>query len=108
MINSSKKACIMSAGFVEVNENDFQALFVNTKTPPVNMVPLDHYDYIEAPDGIEFSRLFRVTYQYTKEGGSMRYHVLEWHQIQVKNHCKQSMKNQIDGISALREFLVPN
>lgn len=80
-------------------------LFVNSKEPPHEEIPLNHYYYKQDGDKTHFCRLYRIVYRQDKDGFSVDHSLYDWQSIQVKSHCVAAMKQFIDSLKSAEEFL---
>lgn len=91
--------------YQEVNETGYRALFINSERPPDKIEPLNHFSYIRTDDGVQFSRLCRLTYMRdVGDGYEVADRLLSWEHFEVKRWCEQALINMIDGMKAAVEF----
>jgi len=106
MIEEEIKNKYAEQAFEFVEEKDKSALFVNSEKPPEKSIPLNSYKYQEANrDDICFFRLHRDYYPFEIDGAGVNYSLLTWYEIKVKSHCVPAMKQMIDSMKGMEEFI---
>lgn len=105
MIEEEIKNKYAEQSFEFVEEKDKSALFVNSEKPPEKSVPLNSYYYQTNRDDICFFRLHRDHYLFEIDEIGVDYSILTWHQIKVKSHCEPAMKQMIDSMKGMEEFI---
>tara|TARA_Y100000310_G_scaffold211225_1_gene211968 strand:+ start:110 stop:406 length:297 start_codon:yes stop_codon:yes gene_type:complete len=89
--------------FHELRTDGKLALFVNSEQPPDEEHPLDVYSYREeGQNKFCFFRLYKVVYV---QDGQISHSLLAWRNIKVKKHCHAAMKQLIDSMRGMEEFL---
>ena len=92
----------MTNPYVTLKTDGKLALFVNSEEPPYEESPLNQYYYRLDGKDYRFYRLHRVGWL---REDAVKYSLLDWREVKVKDHCVAAMKQFIDSLASAKEFL---